>query len=498
MSAQVADVYDLQDFFLEQRDRYLSILPPAPDFTLRQHGSPSLLTFEWKSFPPEFVESLAPEYENSVPVFPVTILEDAVTRETVFLNGEGKKIWSLPSIPNYDPYAYVKCLYPGLYTGMYSKDWVSYVESLYDPARIEIQVKLIPAQYVEQYLYTGARIDEAQAESVTLLGDEEGGGVMLLFSEEWTNHLWLGIRGPGQGSTDGIEITLHLPQGWTNMVEVYTFDASSNNTFKGMASSPWLLGMTNRLVVETNEIIWLDTDTGETESRFYVAGNGDLDTDGDGLADARELFMHHTDPNWADTDGDGVSDGAEVSTGTNPNNPNDPPNVKGTVFYNGQQTNAIRVLAVTDSNSWSLAHSVTINEPGGYQIPNLPASNYWLKAFRDLNNNGALDEIEARGEYAVNPVEITGQVTGIDITLTDPDSDGDGLSDYEEIMGGGDPHNASDGKAAIMNARQRISINWSMVYATPLVLTNAPGSAADLQDLDNALQSLSGKFVKPQ
>ena len=39
------------------------------------------------------------------------------------------------------------------------------------------------------------------------------------------------------------------------------------------------------------------------------------DSDGDGLTDAEELFLHGTNPNSADTDGDGATDGAEVAIG---------------------------------------------------------------------------------------------------------------------------------------------------------------------------------------
>ena len=43
------------------------------------------------------------------------------------------------------------------------------------------------------------------------------------------------------------------------------------------------------------------------------------DSDGDGLSDADESDVYHTDPTKADTDGDGLSDFAEVQThGTNP------------------------------------------------------------------------------------------------------------------------------------------------------------------------------------
>jgi hypothetical protein len=44
------------------------------------------------------------------------------------------------------------------------------------------------------------------------------------------------------------------------------------------------------------------------------------DTDGDGLGDGKEL-EHNTDPNNPDTDGDGLEDGKEVDLGTDPNNP---------------------------------------------------------------------------------------------------------------------------------------------------------------------------------
>ena len=42
------------------------------------------------------------------------------------------------------------------------------------------------------------------------------------------------------------------------------------------------------------------------------------DSDGDGLSDWDEVFIHGTDPNHADTDGDGISDSAEVLAGANP------------------------------------------------------------------------------------------------------------------------------------------------------------------------------------
>jgi RHS repeat-associated protein len=54
-------------------------------------------------------------------------------------------------------------------------------------------------------------------------------------------------------------------------------------------------------------------DTAETAgSAFYHIARGDVDSDGDGIADGRELLALGTDPLLADTDGDGLSDRAEM------------------------------------------------------------------------------------------------------------------------------------------------------------------------------------------
>ncbi|MCA9607858.1 MAG: hypothetical protein KC619_19750 [Myxococcales bacterium] len=49
----------------------------------------------------------------------------------------------------------------------------------------------------------------------------------------------------------------------------------------------------------------------------------DLDSDNDGLSDADEATIYMTDPTDADSDGDGDTDAAEVSAGTDPNDPSD-------------------------------------------------------------------------------------------------------------------------------------------------------------------------------
>jgi len=96
-----------------------------------------------------------------------------------------------------------------------------------------------------------------------------------------------------------------------------------------------------------------------------------LDSDGDGLADGEEVFVHHTDPQRRDTDGDGVSDGAEIRAGTDPLDANSVLLLHGT----GVQSELNRVIV-----SW----------------PSVTAKVYTLKSTLSLSNTwtevpGAID-----------------------------------------------------------------------------------------------------------
>lgn len=63
---------------------------------------------------------------------------------------------------------------------------------------------------------------------------------------------------------------------------------------------------------------------GEEINEYHTNPNAD-DSDGDGLTDGEEVMEYGTDPADPDTDGDGISDGEEIERGTDPNDPNDPP-----------------------------------------------------------------------------------------------------------------------------------------------------------------------------
>lgn len=51
------------------------------------------------------------------------------------------------------------------------------------------------------------------------------------------------------------------------------------------------------------------------------AADAPVDADGDGISDAQEISVFHTDPVRADTDGDGYDDRTEIFNGYDPNGP---------------------------------------------------------------------------------------------------------------------------------------------------------------------------------
>ncbi len=84
-----------------------------------------------------------------------------------------------------------------------------------------------------------------------------------------------------------------------------------------VASSPWT--HLARLPGDSGAAAWADAlPDGGTRAVLYLAADAARDTDGDGLPDAVERFVHGTSPLLADTDGDGIRDGLEVAWGLDP------------------------------------------------------------------------------------------------------------------------------------------------------------------------------------
>ena len=285
VASQLPDLYDLEQWFTEQQTEFLPVLPPFADFILEnQPGQPVLLPFTAEKFPKEFINGLVGVYENSVPVYPVTIAEDPKTRALKFYNLDGKEFFTLNVSADYDPFAYLKSRMPWLYAAQANPANRAYWESLFDPARIQISARLIAPDDVEHWLYAKAKVEAA------LQSEEEGSMMMKVSSENSTTNIqFTQIK----KATNGISLTISYPSWFTNGLDVFMCNE--------IVPEIWSFAVKALATTGTN-LTWIDTNSWVFSGipvRVYAASDATLDTDGDGYPDGREIMVYDTDPNAA-------------------------------------------------------------------------------------------------------------------------------------------------------------------------------------------------------
>jgi len=113
-----------------------------------------------------------------------------------------------------------------------------------------------------------------------------------------TNDIWLNLE---TLTNSTVQLQVFAPTSVSN-VEVY---ATSD-----LVSNIWTVAKEDlHPAGPTNPATWT---AGGFDVHFYAAGNMDIDSDSDDLCDAREKFVHKTEPDDPDTDGDDAPDGWEV------------------------------------------------------------------------------------------------------------------------------------------------------------------------------------------
>jgi len=294
----VSGVSDLAALFKAQQATYLRITPPASDFVLRQ--SCGTVPFDPNGFPDDFLNGLVAETNKGCLVYTVVVAEDPTTRETVFANSQGREIHAIAAATGYDPWWFLESIYPDLGSDKYSDAQVAWLKACYDPAHVQITVTLLPVVSISAY--AAAVADEGAMASLAL----DGVVPLMQFSGQVSNLQFTAI----EVKTNGMLLTLAYPNNFTNRMDIFTCT--------NLLGAYWDLAATVN-VGTTNWIEWLDSSP--PGLRFYTAGNADVDSDHDGIPDAREVFMYHTCPtNW-DSDGDLLSDSNEVfNLHTDPNN----------------------------------------------------------------------------------------------------------------------------------------------------------------------------------
>ncbi len=140
-------------------------------------------------------------------------------------------------------------------------------------------------------------------------------------------------------------------------------------------------------------------------------------------------------------------------------------NISGLVTYFGSQSGKIHIIASLDKYDWSQLFSQSLEQPGAFSVDVRSGTNYWLKAFMDVDGNGIGNGSEP---FAVYPLPVDAGNGSIALTLQgatgnqwqqlnyfgvlssgidlNADEDGDTISNGDEFQNGTDWRNMdSDG-----------------------------------------------------
>ncbi len=397
---QICSIADLLADYDRTSSQFLPILVPFAGLQAFDAGR-IVTDFDNSDMPIDFVKRIATKGIESAGVmtYPVFVRLDPRTYDYLIEAYDGTLLLTVKHDKDYEPYWYVF----SRFAERLEKEPSALEEliAIHDPARIVGWYTLITPE--------GAEAFDAIATALREIVEEDGGFMpMAAYGSEPTNTLRFTAIEFGVPGSNDVQMTIGYPSelrgvaldivGCTNLMEWGWSVLLSTNTAAGADSFSFSMSTVEHL-------------------RFLAAYRPDMDTDGDGVPDGVERFL----------------DAAR----TDPNDPHDPANAKGTLSYtsySGGQTGLIYVVAVTNVASWSTNISTVVAEPGAYQITRIPHGDYWIKAWRDSDGNGLVGTREATGVWYSAAITITGQVTDVDILLTDPDTDSDGMGDWWEVL----------------------------------------------------------------
>ncbi|HBA85771.1 MAG TPA: hypothetical protein DCZ95_16940 [Verrucomicrobia bacterium] len=397
MASRVSDAADLDLWFKACQFDWLPLaLPDETGESVLRQPTGRVLPFNPRQFSSDFTKKLIVRYLNAVPSYRLWLVEDRTSRSTLFYNEKGELVLSLPPEPGYDPRWFLKETHPDLFSGRYTPSYINWMTRFYDPARVALEVTLIPEIYAEDFLYVESRLAE-KVEMQALASGLSGGMVLMSYQgppvsnfcftaiEKTTNFIRLTIAYPYNAAT-------YPTNCYTNRLDV--FHSADLMEFW------WDLAATTNVSASTNWIEWTDHDVTNVWAtpRLYALGSP-FDSDGDGFSDSREIMMYHSDPN---------------------NAASHPVSVSGVISYSGAETGTIFALASVYEDGWSIGCSASLSSPGPYtnNAVAIPRS-YWFRSFLDINNNHSRDAWEPWGLYSSSSTYVTSNLGGINMTLQD-------------------------------------------------------------------------------
>ena len=276
---EVANLDELARDFEWQQLQLMPVAPPDAGFRWTQPSEPNPFPFDPKGFPKEFLAGLVPTVRDGVTVYPVVVREDPKTRERVFLSATGAVIQMLPPPLDYDSKWCLLDMYPDMSSRGWEVDYLQWLAQVYDPARLSIRYDLILEADLLQWVAVRS-VRQAAAKSAAMSEQSlAGGGMAMMRSLLSSSNI---VMEAITVETNGMKLQIGYPDDFTNRLEIY---ACTDLVIGG-----WAFAVTNLDTAGSNTIWWTDENT-NLIARFYAAGNAQVDNDGDGLADAREIYL---------------------------------------------------------------------------------------------------------------------------------------------------------------------------------------------------------------
>jgi hypothetical protein len=254
-----------------------------------------------KRLPQRILKNMVGELNaNFVPLYRIVVYEDALSRETVFLNAHGEELERLLPEEKYDPLRWQTRRF-NLST---TKTLDPFSAWIFDPAHVAAEMVLVPDLFYENY-----RVLEAY--------DSQTAEVMAMST------FCLSVPAPpvdtnspsgtATASTNSSWVTWHfsIPEGFGRYAEIFQAEQLPNAT--------WTVAENRVAVTGGAELEWSDVTSSNVSTRFYVVNNADIfggaDSDGDGYSDGREHYIAGTEPtvfDYRDADHDGMHDWFET------------------------------------------------------------------------------------------------------------------------------------------------------------------------------------------
>lgn len=407
----VDSIFDLESLFIEHQYTYLEVAPPSSDVFSQDYGL--VIPARMESLPKKFTKRMYGVLNgDGIPVFKITLYEDSVTRQTVFVNSyDGSEIYRLDAVDGYDPLAWQRGKFQ-LAANEVLDPWTAWI---YDPAHVAAAFTLVSHEFYETYvlLEEQRRIEAAAVIAKSIAPDkEEGGGVSIrlkqvpasvsLAGSENSMMRSSGPPAPGGGAGGGsgsgggltnqiVELAFTMPPGSGSYAEIF----SCNNLIVGA----WGVAVNRMAVTGSVEAVWADPASETAPAMFYIVNDASMDGDGDGYTDMREILLKTgTQTNvfdHVDYDHDGMHDWYEIMLFGNINQ-------EGWQDFDGDGLDNEDEMELTTTNvTW-------LSDPSLY----------------DTDGDGTHDGIESHQDYDfLDPLD-----------PTDGDYDRDGIPNWQELQ----------------------------------------------------------------